>query len=197
MAIKFYGKERDLISTKHPDLNAAPCTFEDARTLILRLAKEHGVRIDEVRKTSGRRGSFWRSRERRVVLNAAEGWPTAIHEFAHALDDKLRPESHRWHDSAFLDLVDDLCRVVEARGWHKSIPLERVAEEATAYALKQAREAREVEKRSPENIRARKIESRKAQVAWLATRIKMLTTRLKKARRSLAALERAASRKGE
>ena len=200
----YYAKERASVAASFPVFITTPCDFRDAKILIERLAKEHEVRIDSIVPTSGNRNSHWNPRRREIRLNVwkksvNESWRTAIHEFAHALDDKLRPNAARWHDGPFMDLVLDLCGVIVERGWHLSIPIERAIAEAAEFTRRADREAaravREAALSAPAAVRARKIEKRREQIARLERKLKNLTTRLASARRSLAALERAASKK--
>lgn len=202
--LAYYGKEHERRHEMFPELVAAPCTFADACILIRRLAEENGVRIYRIERTSGRRNSVWYETERRIVLNAgandAVSWGTAIHEFAHALDHKIRPKSSRRHDTAFMDLVLDLCRIVRDRQWHISIPAERKVAESEAAKRDadraERRRVREAIESNPHNVRTKKIERRRAQIARMERKIKALSTRLKSAKRSLAALERAAQKGG-
>lgn len=198
----YYARERASVAASFPDLALAPCDFDSACDLIWRLAAEYRVSISEILETTGTRRSMWKPHEKTILLNVDYlGWRTAIHEFAHALDEKLRPHSARWHDGKFFELVMDLCRITIERGWHRSIPEERKAREAIE-ASKQAdraaaRAVRAAADAAPAAVRSKKIEKRRAQIARLERKIKGLTTRLSKARRSLAALERAASKGGE
>jgi hypothetical protein len=97
-----------------------------------------------------------------------------------------------------MELVLDLCRIVYVRRWHLTIPEERKAAEAEAAKRDADRAAiravRDAMARNPHVVRTKKIEKRKAQIARLERKVKSLTTRLKSARRSLAALERSAER---
>lgn len=181
MSLAYYDRERSSLAASFPEIAAATVPFPVACVLIKRLARENAVSILSIEPTSGRRRSVWYPQSRTIKLNVAPngtvGVRTAIHEFAHALDGKLRPNSARWHDSTFMSIVLDYCRIVQARGLHLSI--------AAEYA------ARPAEPDQSEARRAKKIETRKIQIARLERRLKTLTTRLRTARRSLGALERA------
>lgn len=195
----YYQREHDAVKAAFPAL-VESCTFADAKLLVEKLAAENGVVVRQVAATSGSRCSKWCPDNRWLILNTrALHWSTVIHEFGHALDEKLRPRSKRWHDNTLLELVLDLSRVVVERGWHLSIPAERAEREKREADQKAAREAAAAVRRAienhPDNVRAKKIERRKIQIARLERKLKSLQTRLKSANRSLAALERSAARR--
>jgi hypothetical protein len=190
---------------RHPTLHATGIIFEDAQEVISRLAKEHEVTIKGVEKTSGNRSSHYNPTWRRIRLNTDQlNWLLVLHEFAHALDQKLRRDvipTANWHTKAHAELVNCLARAVVERGWVEGIPAERAARDLARLERSRARAAHAAD---PAVTRAKKIEKRRAQVAGLEHAIlrcmireKALNTRLKRARKSLAALERAAAKKGD
>jgi hypothetical protein len=124
--LAYYVKERAAVALEIPEVAEARIPFEAAVGMIRQLARENAVKIAKVRATHGRRSSKWDPWARVVILHcdAAEtvSLRTAIHEFCHALDGKLRPHSARWHDSIFMSIVLDYCRVARARGWHLPTP---------------------------------------------------------------------------
>ncbi len=197
MSLDYYRKERE----RHPSLQAARCSFNDAAEAIRLLAKEYEVEIRDVLRTSGVRRSMWHSGSAKVIVFNVDhlSWLTVVHEFAHAWDEKTRPKSARWHDSEHAELVDILARKVVERGWIAELPAQRAARD---LARLEARRARAAMANDPAVVRAKKIEKRRAQVERLEAGIKRcmvreaaLTTRLKRAKRSLAALVRAAGAK--
>ncbi len=218
----YYRQERE----RHPTLHATGIAFEDAVEMIGRLAKEHEVEIRSVTRTSGRRSSCWSKSPKEITLNVdAINVLLVIHEFAHALDDKLEAaEQARWkraraevaiadfdawvrrnpyphrraHTQVHADLVDALAKLVVVRGWISSIPTERAARDLVRQEKTEARAAHAAD---PAVVRAARIRRREEQVARLEAAIrkamvreKALHTRLSRAKRSLAALVRAASK---
>jgi len=191
MSLAYYRKEQE----RHPWLNLTRCAFEDAERAFRLLCREYEVRLDGVERTSGNRSNYWSPRRRVVVFNTDHlNWLTVVHEFVHAWDEKTRPQSARWHDAEHAELVDILARKLVASGWIESLPAERAARDR---ARQEERAARAAYQNDPAVIRAAKVEKRRAQIAGLLVKIrgcmireKALTTRLKRARRSLAVLER-------
>jgi polyhydroxyalkanoate synthesis regulator phasin len=110
-----------------------------------------------------------------------------------------RPATRKWHASTHAEFVDILAQRVVERGWIASIPAERAARD---LARNEKRQQIAAMVSDPAVIRAKKIERRKEQIERLEMRLrrldatkKAITTRVRSARRSLAALERAASKK--
>lgn len=130
-----------------------------------------------VEVTSGNRYTYARSGVLYVNPQGRRraGWRDFVHELSHYMHRRLYP-GERPHSRTHARLEMKLAKEVIRRGW-------------LGGALKPAPKPAPVPK--PDD----RIERRQAQVARLERKIKALTTRLQKARRSLAALERAKSKK--
>lgn len=195
--LEYYKRENE----RHPALHSAGITFEDATEVIGRLAKEYEIEVRGIDRTSGRRSSCWDGGSRRVVLNCdGLNWLLVLHEFAHAVEGKLRTGFKRCHNAAHADIVDALARAVVERGWLTSVAAERATRD---LARQEKREARAAHAADPVVVRGKRIEDRRKQIVRLESRIKRaqatikaITTRLKRARRSLAALERHTQKEG-
>ncbi len=121
-ATAYYRKER----LRHAEAGRVRLTFREVRRILRLLAYEHEVPLRHVRRVRGRRSCTFNPRTWTITIN--EDWSnlrTAIHEFAHALDWKLRGgrlRGRRWHTKFHADLVDDLLRALRARGWYVQVP---------------------------------------------------------------------------
>lgn len=104
------------------------------------------------------------------------GWKSLVHDLAHYLHGRVLNPEERPHSRAHARLELKLAKEVARRGW-----LDGSLKPATP----------KLRLVTPESERERKIERRRAQVARLERKIKALTTRLRRAKRSLAGLERA------
>lgn len=128
-----------------------------------------------IKITSGRRYTW--ARNGIFYVNPSKGWKSLVHLVSHYIHTRERPWARphaRSHARLELKLVKEVLR----RGWLEGKLRPRPAPAPVPPTKDEKRE--------------RKIETRRAQVKRLDRRIKSLTTRLKTARRSLAALERAA-----
>jgi hypothetical protein len=142
--------------------------------------------------TSGR--NYSKARAYEIVLNRDHlSWLLVIHEAAHVVVKYLLRvgkarigENH--HGRRHAKIVDRMCNYVIKMGWHTG-----TLAEGLAYREYHQEERESAAARPPSTDD--KIESRKEQVKRLERKIKMLTTRLKSAKRSLGALERSRAKK--
>lgn len=163
---------------------------DEAELGLRRLAANFGLSLRRVSVefTSGNRWS--RGGCNLVRINTDNiSWLLVAHELAHCWISRKhsRHSGPRWHNKAHRRVVDRFCGWILEQGWLEGSLAHEVALEAIqrkAQALEDRSSAAE-----PPPIDDR-IARRAAQVRRLETRIKALTTRLKTARRSLAALER-------
>ncbi len=210
----YYREENE----RQPEMHAARCSPEEAVAAMARLDR-HFLKVRKpwftrVEFTSGNRMS--RQEGQTITLNVQGlSWLLVAHEFAHRwhgqrvqLQIRKLSERHpfgvtrppgvakrierlrrqRAHGRHHARLVDRVCAYIAAKGWDKG-------ELAHPIALKLHRErTREARAACPPPIDAR-IAHREAQVKRLETKIRGLTTRLKKAKRSLGALQRSAPRR--
>jgi hypothetical protein len=123
---------------------------------------------------------------------------TATPAYKAWLREHPRPADRKWHSAPHAEFVDILARKVTERGWIGEIPQERATRDLAKQEKRQQLVARAAD---PIVIRSKKIEKRRAQVVRLETAIKRcwahekaLNTRLARARRSLAMLERHATK---
>lgn len=107
------------------------------------------------------------------------GWKSLVHDLAHYLHGRVLNPDERPHSRRHARLELKLAKEVIRRGWLEG-------------KLKTA--PPKLRLVTPESERARRIELRVAQIARLERKIKALSTRLRTAKRSLAALARAARR---
>ena len=204
----YYREEEE----RQPDLHAAKATPEEVLVAVRKLDR-HFLPKDswstEVRFTSGSRVSHCAGRE--IVFNRdVLTWLLVAHEFAHRWHARrkheqalkirlvelpyelLRPDvtaklsrlnKQRSHGKQHARLVDRACDYIRKLGWHTG----NIAHE---LALKDERAVqREKLAACPPPIDFR-IDKRREQVKRLERKIKALATRLKRAKRSLGALER-------
>ena len=159
-----------------------------------------GFRLGEpvsIRFTSGNRRS--RAGFYRIIINLDwADWLVIAHEVAHTyyvrrLAFETR-SGRNAHGRRTAGIIDRFAAWIVEQGWHLGTLAHEVAAEEESRAARHA--VREREAAMPEPIDAR-ISRRRAQVKRLEAKLKGTTTRLKKARRSLAALERSAARKKE
>lgn len=168
----------------------------EATAGIKRLANHFGLSLKDVDIdfTSGNRWS--RAGGCHITLNLDwASWLTVAHEVGHTYYRRKYSweyqKKHNAHGKAHARIVDRFAAWIMAQGWHEGTLAHEVALAETARAARQ--QERERAAATPEPIEAR-IARRRAQVKRLEAKLKGTTTRLKKARRSLAALERAAAR---
>lgn len=189
--LKFYAEERE----RHKDLGYpnGRCTPEEAELGIKRLTRHYKVGcLVGVRWTSGNRysragyGGFRSA----ITLNTGNlNWLLVAHEFGHILATARRESGKvdfkRAHGSVLERYIGRICRYIVKTGWTQGAL-------AHGLALKSERqEARQLMAACPPPIEAR-IAHREEQVKRLERKVKALTTRLRKARRSLGALQRSA-----
>lgn len=172
-----------------PVLHKSSMKVAEAEEALRRWCKHFNVEPVKLLVTSGNRYSkaWWN----RIQLNMDwANWLTLAHEFAHTwCRVQQTGRGQRAHGKEHAERVDILCRWIEREGWHTG----NLAHE---MALKEdAKRARGYERAAsrppPPSDRQLKILRRRAQVARLERKVKALTTRLRTAKRSLAALERA------
>lgn len=179
---------RVTISTWYERVNGAwpdevpPLTGDEAVRALKRLYRfATGRKLDrEVQITSGNRYTWARYGVWYVNPeghHGRSGWPSLVHDLAHYLHMKVFSPGERPHTRTHARLELKLAKEVVRRGWLEG-------------RLKSAPPKLRIV--TPEMAREKKIETRRAQVARLERKIKALSTRLKTAKRSLAALERAA-----
>lgn len=211
--LKYYEEERE----RYPEEHVAKLTTHEAEVAIRKLARHFKVRIDSVSFTSGNRSSH--ASGNRIVLNVDYlNWLTVIHEFAHCwhhvdqekravraqldqhkglidiymLDRRLkRIRSEVAHGKNHARLVDRGVAYMHKKGWMTGVI------EASKQQREEKRAALTHEKEKLKDSYDVRIGRRWIQIHRLTKKIKALTTRLKKAQRSMAALERAKKKKQE
>lgn len=198
--LKYYDDEQK----RHPELHLAKCTPQEAMAAIAKLCRHFKVPLPRVRFTTGRRNSKGGALQIITLNRDCLTWLVVTHEFAHTwhVFDKrrrqqkarlsprwgdgsnsvnrqlLRIASERWHGKRHVHLVDRACAYITKKGWsHADVLAPKAKPPKAAPTASQLRE--------------KKILLRAAQVVRLQRRIKALNTRLAKAKRSLAALQRA------
>ncbi len=130
-------------------------------------------------ETSGNRVTWTHQGTYRI--NAGNGWIDLLHLFSHWYFRRTNGED-RPHSKKHARLEVKLRKYAIKHGWLTGSLRRHEKPEAPASTKDEAR--------------AKLIERRRAQVIRLERKIKALTTRMKKAKRSLGALERAAGRAG-
>lgn len=184
MSLKYYADEH----ARHPVLHAAPITADEIVVALKKLCRHFKIQPPRLELTSG----SWKSHANRYVLRINRdraSWLLLIHELGHTWHDQRDGRANEnWHGRTHRKLVNRLARYVLKQRWHAGPIAAQIA------AREQKRAATEVLRRNP--TRAMKIEKRRAQIAKLDKKIKLLTSRRRTAARSLAALERA-ERKAE
>jgi hypothetical protein len=186
--LKYYDKER----IRWPNLGT--CKRIEAEEAILLWTKHYGQAPIRIEFTHGSRSSHFDSSRRRIRLNESGGilWITVAHEMAHALAPRGLGGRRRWHCAEHADYVDILCRWILREGWNKgSLAHELALKEVVSIQRDTVKELRQQERSAamPSPV-ALRIMRREEQIKRLGTKIKGLTTRLKKAQRSLSALRR-------
>jgi hypothetical protein len=168
----------------------------EATAGIKRLANHFGLSLKnvDIDFTSGNRWS--RAGGYHIILNLDwASWLTVAHEVGHCYYRRKYSweyqKKHNAHGKAHARIVDRFAAWIMAQGWHEGALAHEVALAETARASRQQEHERAAA--TPPPIEAR-IARRRAQVKRLEAKLKGTTTRLKTARRSLAALERAAAR---
>lgn len=179
--LKYYEDE----NKRWPSLHATKCSRYETEAVIRRWQKEHLPRLDRpiiVDFTSGRRIStaFFT----RIVFNTGYlNWLVVAHEFAHIWHKQMKPLAKSWHNAEHAELVDILCRQIVRENLTVEI--------SHGIALGDNRRLdRAAAKPPPPPPWQVKINKRQEQIRRLERKHKTLETRLKKARRSLAALIR-------
>jgi hypothetical protein len=161
---------------------------------IRRLALAHSLPLRgvEIKPTSGCRSS--RAGTHRIIINMESAtWLLVAHEVAHTYTIKklsVDRRGHGWHNRVHARITDRFAAWIVAQRWHQG----DLAHELALAEIAQAGAARERTAATPPPIDVR-IAHRERQVKRLTTRIRALTTRLKRAQRSLAALRRSAERR--
>jgi hypothetical protein len=161
------------------DVPVSTLTLSEAQKAVRKMyrhlqGKKFPYRIVE---TSGNRYTWLYGVSFRV--NCGRGWKDLIHLFSHWYHRTV--VGGRPHSKKHARLEKNLLKWAFKHGWFGG-------------ALKKPE--KQLCQESPQQDRARLIELRRAQVARLERKIKCLTTRMQKAKRSLAALERF-SKKGD
>lgn len=171
--LKYYAEERK----RQPELAVAECSITEVERAIKKLSRHFKERLPAIRYTRGNRysrasyGTWYDT----LTFNTDHlTWLLVAHEFAHVMIHKINGRGHcKQHARA----VDRVCRYIVKKGWDKG---------ALIPEFKPPKP-----EPTKDELRAKKIKTRRKQIARLETKIKRSTTALKKARRSLAALERA------
>lgn len=170
----------------------------EAEEGIRRLCRHFKIRQPEINLRGGSVESG-RASSSRLTMGVAGGWRLLAHELAHTWHAQRAQASlrqfggvvrgERWHGKIHRRLVDRLMRYIIKQEWHRA----GLAQEA---ALKEdsGRTGRDERMAAMPSPRALKIQKREAQVKRLRTKVKALTTRLRKAERSLVALRRTVTR---
>lgn len=166
------------VNAVKPPEAVTPLTLEEATAAVRKMYRHltGNVFPYTVVETSGNRVTWLHGREFRV--NVGRGWSDLVHLFSHWYHRSNYP-GDRPHSKRHARIEAKLRRLAVARGW-------------MAGAL--SRPEVVVTPPTKAEERAKLIERRRAQVARLERKIKALTTRLRTARRSLGALERAAAK---
>jgi hypothetical protein len=205
--LKYYDEERARYG-EVPGANKL-VTREEATVALRKLCRHFKVPpLRGVKFTSGRNRSTYNPNTHVITLNGDwAGWRTLAHEFAHAwhhhrkdaqirkirtyaisFEERQKVEKirgQRWHGKHHARLIDRAFAYIQKQDWESGAL--RKKQEQKAVETEAREEAKKVEK----NSRQVKIDKRRQQVERLERKIKALTTRLKKAKRSLGALERA------
>lgn len=189
-AYQYYAEERERWAALLP--KGGKIGAEEAELGIRTLATHFGLSLKhvDIRFTQGRRWS--KGGYNTIVINLdGASWLLIAHEVAHCYQQRKLKRPRRWHSKAHRRITDRFCAWILTQGWMEGALAHEVALEGLQ------REARATEERrlaaEPPPIDQR-ITHRQAQVKRLETKIRMLTTRLKTAKRSLAALERVAAK---
>lgn len=208
--LKYYTEEQE----RHPVAHAAKCSEYEAMDALLKLQRHFcngSTRKLEVVFTSGRNTSS--ASGRLITLNRDNlNWLLVVHEFAHYWHERRkhqkvqklcaeaapgyaekvqRIQKQRHHGRHHAALVDRAVAYIEAQSWIAgSLALKKQQRESE-------REQRQAAKAAAKNSHEYRIAKRWEQIWRLERKIKALNTRLKSAKRSLGALERAKVRKDE
>ena len=192
MSLQYYKDEE----ARWPGLTARlpRGSWAEVEAGIRRLALAHGLPLRGVviRPTSGCRHS--KAGACSITINMAyASWLLVAHEVAHTyVINKMSAgrRGHGWHNKVHRRITDRFAQWITAQGWAAGTLAHEMAlaeiAEASAPAVRTAAE--------PPPIEAR-IAHRERQVKRLETKIRSLTTRLKRAQRSLAALIRSRDRR--
>lgn len=167
--------------------------YDEARLGICRLAAHFGLSLRRVsiEFTSGRRWSLGGHYLIRINMDMVS-WLLIAHEVAHCwISRKHARRSPRCHNKAHRRVTDRFCRWIQEQGWREGSLAHEVALEGIQRETESRQERRAAAEPPPIEHR---IAQREAQVKRLQTHIKALTTRLRRAQRSLSALERVRSR---
>lgn len=188
-AYKYYSNEKQVFK----DVYGYKVSDEIARLAIARLAKTNGVSFSL--RFRGHGGGRYNTMGR-ITLCHNPSLGLIAHELAHAVQHQIKGlrgvNRREWHGDQHWSIMKDIIDDIRARGWTQGkLEAELQARADRSAAAAAAREAKE----AAVDKRAVLIERRREQVTRLERKIKALTTRLKTAKRSLAALERAAAKK--
>jgi hypothetical protein len=199
MSLRFYDDERERWAKLEGGYalgKKARLGEEEAEAGIGRLANHFGLSLKQVDIgfTSGNRWS--RAGRHNITLNLDwASWLTVAHELAHTYYRHKysfeRRRGHNEHGPALARIIDRFAAWIMEQGWHLGTLAHELAVAGEARAARRASAERAAA--TPEPVEAR-IARRRAQVKRLEAKLKGTATRLKKARRSLAALERSAAR---
>lgn len=210
MSLKFYADE----AARWPQLHLSPGhryvdsagkthvrrNMDEAEVElgIRRLSRKFGLSLKHVgiEFTRGNRHSHAGRNVIRINMDFA-GWLLIAHEVAHVYyRRKLAFETRDGrveHGRRMAGIVDRFAAWIIQQRWHEGELAHEVALDEMAREAR--REHKERLAATPPPIEAR-IEHQAEQVTRLERKVKTLTTRLKTARRSLAALERQANKRG-
>lgn len=184
--LKYYDNEHK----RHPVLHTALISQFEARHAISRLYGHFMGRSGSplhVEFTSGNRVSHAIGKHFIKLNVRGLNWLLVIHEFAHVWDSHRRKRSR--HDKKHAKLVDRVCAYVMKQGWHEhSLAHELALREDSKLETEKKRAA-------PPSVDER-LALKYEQLAKLETKRKRLDTLISKKKRSIAAIERAAARKG-
>jgi hypothetical protein len=187
----YYAEE----AARHPDLVRIWLARDEAQELVIRTVRHFRGRsasLPEIQlRGSVARGGRWLVRL--PTARPISGLLVA-HEVGHHLDSWARERNglilgERWHGKRHRRIVDRICRWLRREGLESALlacagkreTVERVEAKARAAACPPPLDAR--------------IAHRQAQVERLERRIRILSTRLRTAKRSLSALLRSQSRR--
>lgn len=168
------------------------CSSEEAEVVVRKLTRHFRLPSAlTVYWTSGR--NYSRAFYRAVVLNVDHlNYRIVAHEFAHSWASQggyqgKWEKQKRPHGRLHRKLTDRVCRYIIKQGWHEGV----LAHGLAVVGLRRKEAERAAAQPPPLDAR---IAKRQEQVKRLERKVKALTTRLKRAKRSLSALERRAAK---
>jgi hypothetical protein len=196
--LKYYQEEKNFPVVG--ELYAIKPSWKETYIAVRKLSRHFKITMN-LEATRGSRRSHYHVWSRTVRLNTDDlSWGLIAHEAAHALHHQKygRVKGEHWHGKLHRRLMTRIAKYIVKLGWHtgalikeKPVKLVPVVAPVAPVAIP---DFTVTKGEIAAGIRGKKLAKKQKHVAKLERRIKLLTTLVKKHKRSISALLRVAAR---